>query len=273
MIKRMGSESSSTLVFRGVCVYPQVSFLCPHTMPQLPHLWTKGDPVSCLTDILWRWEALYCTWGHSGPCSLFLIWDHCWSRRTFSARFSEGKRYSGTTKQLFNWWKISNWKLLGWPALQSLQVFQPHKTGPGAVNWHQFLPDQLWLMNGTYALLPRPWTGWPWTVMTLAWDGFFPRDHLCQPLSCLTLVPCLCWDALLTLSLCHLPHSRLAQSSPCFSCSGTLVLPSLHLSSPPVGILYYSLPGWSYPRSEADVVSEIHPYLLGLNCGPFSDLE
>ena len=158
-------------------------------------------------------------------------------------------------------------------SIESLLVFQPHKTSPGAVNWHQFLPDQLWLTNGTYVLLSRPWTGWPWTVMTLAWDGFFPCDHLCQPLSCLTLVPCLCWDALLTLSLCHLSQSRLAQSSPCFSCSGTLVLPSLHLSSPPIGILYHSLPGWSYPLGEADVVSEIHPYLLGLKCGPFSDLD
>lgn len=38
MIKRMGSESLSALVFRGVCmcVYPQVSFLCPHTSLSCP---------------------------------------------------------------------------------------------------------------------------------------------------------------------------------------------------------------------------------------------
>ena len=166
-------------------------------MPQFPHLWTKGSTICCLTDILWRWEALYCMWDHSGPCSLFLIQDHGWGHRTFSACLSEGKWYSGTTKQLFNWWKISNWKLLRWSALESLLVFQPHKTGPGAVNWHRFLPDQLWLTNGTYVLLSRPWTGWLWTVMTLAWDGFFPRDHLCQPLSAwprsCAFAEMLCW--------------------------------------------------------------------------------
>ena len=108
---------------------------------------------------------------------------------------------------------------------------------------------------------------WPWTVMTLAWDGFFPPDHLRQPLSCLTLVLRLCWEALLTLSLCHLSQSSLAPRSQRFSCSGILVLPSLYLSSPTVGVLYYSLPEWSYPCGEADVVSEVHSYLLGLNVG------
>ena len=60
-----------------------------------------------------------------------------------------------------------------------------------------FYLTQLWLTNGTYVLLSRPWTGWLWTVMTLAWDGFFPRDHLCQPLSAwprsCAFAEMLCW--------------------------------------------------------------------------------
>ena len=125
----------------------------------------------------------------------------------------------------------------------------------------------LWMSPMCYCLDLGLW--WPWTVMTLAWDGFFPHDHLHQPLSCLTLVPRLCWEALLTLSLCHLSQSSLAPRSQHFSCSGILVLPSLYLSSPTVGVLYYSLPEWSYPCGEADVVSEVHSYVLGLNVGSF----